>query len=79
MIQISIEEKIDEYINRNKGRKTKKSISAPMNENISIPSGYTETMFKELKDVGFNIKPFNLQDIKSQDSRLPQRGTPLKN
>ena len=79
MIQISIEEKIDEYINRNKGRKTKKSIIAPMNENISIPSGYTENMFKELKNVGFTVKPFNLQDIKNQESTLPQRGTPLKN
>ncbi len=79
MIQISIEEKIDEYINRNKGKKTKKSIIEPINENISVPSGYTGKMFKELEDIGFSIKPYNLQDAKTQESKLPQGGISLKN
>ena len=79
MIEISIEEKINEYINRNRKDKPKKLDYSTINENISIPSGYTKNMFKELKNVGFTIKPFNLQDVKNQESTLPQRGTPLKN
>ncbi|MFX1449333.1 MAG: hypothetical protein ACFFCM_00740 [Promethearchaeota archaeon] len=79
MIEISIEEKIDEYINRDRKNKSKKLDSSTINENISIPSGYTDNMFKELKDVGFTVKPFNLQDVKNHESTLPQRGTPLKN
>ncbi|NVM01545.1 MAG: hypothetical protein HWN67_04385 [Candidatus Helarchaeota archaeon] len=79
MIQISIEEKINEYINRNRGKKTKKSVIEPINENISVPSGYTGKMFKELKDVGFSVKPFKFQDAKFQESKLPQGGISLKN
>ena len=78
MILISIQEKVDEFINRNRRRKGKKELNLPSTGNIPIPNGYTKNMFKELSEVGFNIKPINLQNNKFQELGLSRSGILLE-
>lgn len=79
MIPISIEEKINEFINRNRIKDTNKSQILPLDENATIPKGYTKDMFKDLSEVGFTITPFNLKKVEFQELELPSDGMPLKN
>ncbi|MFX0141712.1 MAG: hypothetical protein ACFFDN_49195 [Candidatus Hodarchaeota archaeon] len=74
MFKISIEEKIKEFINRNRRRPNKNLKNLPSDENSPIPNGYSKNMFDELTKVGLKIKPVDLQNAKLQDLGLARTG-----
>ncbi|MHA1301645.1 MAG: hypothetical protein ACTSO9_19670 [Candidatus Helarchaeota archaeon] len=79
MILITIEEKIDEFINKNKRRKINKPMEFSKNKTLPIPQGYTKSMIEELSDAGFKISPLNLKQIELNGLELSNGGSTIKN
>lgn len=77
-MKISIEDKIDEFMSKNKRRDVKKLVKESLNGSVAVPRGYTEQMFNELRDVGMNIIPTNLQDARFQELELTRGGSAVK-
>jgi len=79
VILITIEEKIDEFINKNKRRKINKPMEFSKNKTLPIPQGYTKSMIEELSDAGFKISPLNLKQIELNGLELSNGGSTIKN
>ncbi|MHA1379890.1 MAG: hypothetical protein ACTSRG_16090 [Candidatus Helarchaeota archaeon] len=75
---MSVEEKINEFIKKNKRKNVEKTINNSMTGTTHIPIGYTEDMFKELNNAGFKISPTNLMNSKLQELELSQGGSTIK-